>query len=254
MARTTMMHVFALALAIGALGCGGMATRPPEPAPAREEPEGEEAEAATIVATDEPATSTQAEAARVEEAPTDPVAVPHSPRPLPGRGGALEGLNAELTAFVRSALVPGASDADAAVDWPRQALIAEATAISVGGPGARPAGERHGFPPRVPEGCEPGFQRGGGYEALAIPPPMDDLGPADARKVERAIDFLLEGQELFATCLYEVSDYDPATRELRTIVRPRPAYVVSIYHDASGYHVQAFAQLEGAQIGTYPQP
>jgi hypothetical protein len=180
--------------------------------------------------------------------------MPRQPGPVPGRGGTLDGLNAELAAFVQRSLMPGAPAPDAAVDWTRQALIAEATEISVGGAGARPEAQRHGFPPRVPAGCEPGFETRSGYEALAMPPPMNDLEEADAVLVEQAIRFLLEGQELYAICLYAVYDYDPDASEPRLVVRPRPAYVVNVYHDVAGYHVQAFAQLEGEQTGTYPEP
>ncbi len=252
-----MRRVFAIALCGCALGCG--AGSAPEPAVGSSEPipaAGAEVspEAAAPRTTPPEAPADAPGSGSIGGGPASDIAVPRPSGPVPGRGGSLDDLNAELAEFVRRSILPGAPEPDAAIDWRRQARIVDATAISVGGSGARPADQRHGFPPRVPEGCEPGFATGGGYEALAMPPPMDDLEPADARRVEEAIRYLLEGQELYALCLYEVYEYDSGADEPRLVVRPRPAYVLNVYHDRRGYHVQAFAQLDGAETGTYPEP
>jgi hypothetical protein len=65
-----------------------------------------------------------------------------------------------------------------------------------------------------PGGCEPALEEGPGYGVIAIPPPMDDDGDAEAARVEAIIEELSASTEVTATCTRtEVIDGEEVARE-----------------------------------------
>lgn len=92
-----------------------------------------------------------------------------------------------------------------AIDREFQRRLGRAEALVWGKPpeAAAPAGNR----PRlekllqvVSEECSPRLVAGGGYEAIAIPPPSDDLDAASAAEVNAVLDVLRASVEVVAYC------------------------------------------------------
>lgn len=167
---------------------------------------------------------------------------------------------ADVLAFARRLMAAADAEQHDMIDWTRQAAIAGAVGVddtTTSLPPPRAPQPGRGLPVEAPSGCVPAYTWSGGYELIAIPPPMEGWPEPVAARVQQAIDYLTAGHELMAWCTYmldaeagEDADGNPRT-ELRPT--PGPAFVLNVYEGPQGWRVQAWSELRGREGSSSPQ-
>jgi hypothetical protein len=166
----------------------------------------------------------------------------------------------DVLAFVRRLMAARDPEQHDLIDWLRQSTIAGAVGVDDTTTSLPPPSvpeRRRGLPVGPPTGCVPAYTWSGGYEMLALPPPLDGWPEPVIARVQQAIDYLTAGHELVAWCTYaidtEVGEDDAGNPRYEPRPTPGPAFVLNLHQGQQGWRVQAWSELRGQEAGVYPQ-
>lgn len=167
----------------------------------------------------------------------------------------------DVLAFVRQLMAARDPEQHDMIDWLRQSTIAGAVGVddtTTSLPLPSLPQRRRGLPVGPPTGCVPAYTWSGGYEMLAMPPPLNGWPEPVIARVQQAIDYLQEGHEVTAWCTYLIDEHvgedDDGNPRFEPRPTPGPAFVLNVFRSPAGWRIQAWSELRGQSEGAYPEP